>query len=127
MLEEQAIQVIDEINEYLQKELWFDFEAIEYQGSTLTVMGGIDTTVDPELEIYFHNVCFTSLPIDWMTDTDEPPLRLVRGDEANCLREKYRVGDGYHLFHFSPSDYPRDPGCLVFARGISFEIMKETA
>ena len=123
MERENVQQVVDQINAYLQTHLWFDFEVMEYVGYRYVVMGGIDPSVPPDLEIYFDRVAFVSMPIEWMTDTSKPPLTLVTGDALRHLNRKFQVQEGHQIFKFSPEGFPDDFGCYVCAQEISFKIM----
>ena len=127
MNEEQAKQAVAEINAYLQQQLWFDFEVMEYRGYDLTVMGSLDISAPHDVEICFKEVFFVSLPMQWKTDTASPPLRLVAGAEAYELNQRFRVEHGHHIFRFTPEDYPEEFGCLVGARAISFVLTKQTS
>ncbi|NVB40967.1 hypothetical protein G6O69_24215 [Pseudenhygromyxa sp. WMMC2535] len=123
MNEEQARRVVGDINAYLQQKLWFDFEVMEYQGDTLTIMGSLDISAPHDVEIRFKGVFFVSLPLEWKTDTATPPLRLMAGEEAVGLNQRFKVEQGHHIFRFTPEYYPEDFGCLVCAQAVSFEVM----
>jgi hypothetical protein len=119
----QAKQTIARINDYLQKQLWFDFEVLLYQQGRLVVAGSIDTTVHHNIEIWFKDIAFVSLPMNWKTDTSTPPLSLLEGESAVRTNIRFQVEHGHHIFRFSPEDYPAEFGCLIGARELGFEIV----
>ncbi|MCY0993947.1 hypothetical protein OV203_42810 [Nannocystis sp. ILAH1] len=119
----QAKRTIDQINSYLQKQLWFDFEVLQYQPGRLVVAGSIDTTVHHNVEIWFKGIAFVSLPMEWKTDTSSPPLSLLAGEAAVRINMRFQVEQGHHIFRFSPEDYPAEFGCLIGARELGFEIV----
>lgn len=120
---EQAKQTIARLNHYLQQQLWFDFELIEYRQRRLVVIGSIDTTVHHNVEIWFKDVFFVSLPLEWKTDTSNPPLSLLEGEEAVRTNVRFQIEVAYHIFRFSPEDYPSDFGCLIGARELGFQVV----
>ena len=120
-----AEQVVSEVNEYLQNRPWFDFEIMEYQGDTLVVMGGIDISTPPEIEVRFRGVYFVSLLMEWKTNTTTPPLRLIDGEAAARTNRRFRVEQGHHIFSFTPEDFPADFACLLGARDISFKVVRQ--
>ncbi|MFV8751704.1 hypothetical protein ACNOYE_14260 [Nannocystaceae bacterium ST9] len=122
MDEERVLEVICEINAFLQRHPWLDFEIMEYRGCKLIVMGSLDTSADHDIEIEFSDVAFVCTPMTWQTDTSRPPLALVQGDEACRLNERFRVESGHHIFQFVPEDYPVDFGCIIGARRIGHTI-----
>ena len=116
-------EVVEEINAFLQKQLWYDFEVIRYQDQKLTINGGIDPSSHHNMEIYFEDVFFLSLPIEWKTDTTKTAFSLVAGSNAVELNKRFQVEMGYHIFRFTPEYYPEDFGCLVGARKVSYAIL----
>ncbi len=124
MDQQQARQVIQEINAYLQSKPWFDFEIMEYRGDTLVVMGSLDPSAAHDVEVQFGGISFISSPMEWRTDTSAPPLGLITGEDAVKLNRRFQVEQGHHLFRFSPEGFPEEFGCLVSARDVKFRIMK---
>ncbi|WAS93142.1 hypothetical protein [Nannocystis punicea] len=121
---DHAEQTVTRINNYLQQQLWFDFEVSEYQKGRLVVIGSIDTTVSHNVEIWFKDIAFVSLPMEWKTDTSAPPLSLIEGVEAVEISSRFQVEVGHHIFRFSPEDYAPQFGCLIGAREIGFQVVK---
>lgn len=122
----EAAKTVEQINEYIQRKLWFDFDAFVLGGRNLLVRGGIDLTWadSHDVEIHFEQVFLISLPVEWMTDTSSPPLRLLTGEDAYRVGTRFQVEGGYHIFRFSPKDYPKDFGCFVAAETIRYEIVE---
>lgn len=114
--------VVEDINIFLQKELWFDFEVIRYHDRKLTIIGSIDPSSHHAIEIYFEDIFFVSLPMEWKTDTTKTILSILEGNDAIKLNKRFQVEIGYHIFRFAPEDYPEDFGCLIAAREISYTL-----
>ncbi len=119
MNEEEAKRAVDEINAYLQRQPWCDFEVMEYQGDTLIIMGSLDTSAPHDIEIRFKDISFLSLPKEWRTDTAAPPLALLQGEDAFRWNVRFQVEQGHHIFAFTPEYFPEGFYCLVGAREIS--------
>lgn len=127
MNEAEAIGAIDQLNQYMQRELWFDFEVMQCKGRTLRMVGGIDLSShgSENVDIRFEHVLFTSLPAAWKTDTSTPPLRLLAGEEVPRVRRVFGIEQECHIFRFAPEDYPENFGCLIGAKEISFKFLKK--
>ena len=121
MTHQQIKTVIDEINKYLNKQLWMDFEIIEYSKYVLRIIGSLDISAMPNIEITFKDVFFTSTVFDWQTDTSQQVLFLIEGSEARELNMKFRVEQGYHLIRFKAEDYPDNFGCIFGVKEILFK------
>jgi hypothetical protein len=115
-----ARSVVAAVNELLGQKPWIDMEVMEYAGTTLTVMGGIDPSAPPEVKISFVDVHFMCLPTEWKTDTSRPVLDLLEGEAAVALNRRFQVTVGHHIFRFFAEGYPEDFGCLVCAREVTF-------
>ncbi|TCS94870.1 hypothetical protein [Hazenella coriacea] len=120
--------VVEEINNYLKGELWFDFCVGKYVADELTVYGGLSFSY-PDIEIKFKGVFLISLPMLWKTATETiengTVLTLIDDETAGKINRKFQVEVGYHLFKFTPEDYPSDFGCFISAQEISFNILKK--
>lgn len=116
---------VNKINDFLQKSLWFDFEIMSYSGNDLKIMASIDISDEHNIEIFFYDVFFISLPMEWKTDTSEPPMSVVTGEESYPLIKQFQLEEGYTIFKFTPEYLPEDSGCYIAARSIDFAIMKD--
>ncbi len=121
MTHQQIKTVIDEINKYLNKQLWMDFEIIEYSKYVLRIIGSLDISAMPNIEITFKDVFFASAVFEWQTDTSQQVLFLIEGSEARELNMKFRVEQGYHLIRFKAEDYPDNFGCIFGVKEILFK------
>ena len=117
------IKEIDNINKFLQSELWFDFEVKEYTKNRLCIIGSIDPTYPPNIKIHFKDIFFLSLPIEWKTDTSKKILSLVEGEDAININKQFQVEQGYYLFQFKAEYYPDDFKCLIGAKEISYTLV----
>jgi hypothetical protein len=118
--ESHVVRIVDNINQYVGRLPWCDFEVLEYRGTRLVVTGSLDVSAAHTFEVWFDGVFFVSLPTEWRTDTSRPPLALMVGEGAAAVNRRFRVERGHHIFRFTPEDYPEDFGCLVGAREIGF-------
>ncbi len=125
MIDSKVAEVVRTINQYLSSHLWFDFEFVEYQPYRLTIVGGIDLTVPPEVEIWFEDVVFISGPPEWGTDTSSPALSVHSGLVALNQHETVHVEQGFYLFRFAPKFPAASNGFVVTAREIGFRLVTE--
>jgi hypothetical protein len=116
---------VNEINAFIQQNLWLDFEVIEYKKSRLTIFGSIDVSVQHDIEIHFDDIFFVSLPMEWKTDTSNIVLTMLEGESAVSLNKKFQVEQDYHIFKFIPEDYLEDFGCYIAAKNISYKIINK--
>ena len=89
-----------------------DFEIIEYSRYKLKIIGSIDISSAPNIEIVFKDVFFAFTVFNWKTDTSCKVISLVKGDEAKKINMEFQVEQGYHLVKFQAEDYPYNFGCL---------------
>jgi hypothetical protein len=53
---------IEEINSCLKREMWYDFEVLEYKEKCLVVIGSTDFSYSHSIELKFNDVfCFTAI------------------------------------------------------------------
>ena len=99
---------VEEINQFIKNELWFDFELVEYKNGNIKVLGGgthLTTIRDNyDIEIIFKDIFFTSLKYSWQSDTNYPTL-IFHGYGTPELNSKFAIEQGYHVFEFMASDH----------------------
>ena len=122
-----ASEAVRQINEFLRSRPWMDFELKEYTGYRLVVMGGIDPSVGPEVEIWFEGVAFVSMPIEWRTDTSVDPFALLQGDQARMLNRRFQVEQGHHVFRFTAEGFSPESGCALAAKQVGMNRRSEGA
>ena len=116
-------KAVENLNKLIRKRPWMDFEVRQYFRNKLTIYGGIDLLYSHEIEIYFENIFFVSLPIEWKTDTKKNVVKILESEESRKVNIKYKVEQGFTIFSFKPEDYPDDFGCLIGAKELSYKIM----
>lgn len=121
MTEQEVKTVIDEMNEYLNKQLWMDFEVIEYSKYALRMIGSLDSSALPDIEIIMKDIFFASAVFEWETDTSQQVVFLVEGSEAKRINMRFHVEQGYHLIKFKAESYPDPFECLFGVKEISFK------
>ena len=112
MTEQEIKIVVHQINDYLSEQLWMDFEIAEYSKYVMRIIGCLDFSGQPNLEIIFHDVFFASAVFAWTTDTARQVVELIEGEEARQINMKFHVEQGYHLIRFQAEDYPDACGCI---------------
>ncbi|MCM3290012.1 hypothetical protein M3661_07715 [Paenibacillus sp. MER 180] len=117
-------RVVREINDYIKRGLWFDFEIKQYQDGEISLYGGLSLSY-PDVEIKFKEVFFVSLPMMWKTDTKDTILTVLEGEAEREISEKFQVEYLHYIFKFTPEDYPSNFGCLIAAKEISYSILTE--
>ena len=118
----EAKKIVSEINDHIRKQLWMDFEVVQYSKNKLIIFGSIDPSSSiHNIEIWFEDVFFISLPLEWKTDTSNGVLELLEGENAYLINRQFQVEQGYHIFKFTPEDYPNTFGCLLGAKKIAYK------
>lgn len=120
MTKQEIKNVLVEINEYLETQLWMDFEIIEYSRYALKIIGSLDISFAPNIEIIFKDVFFASTIFNWKTDTSHEIVSIIEGDEARKINMEFQVEQGYHLVKFQAEDYPDDFGCIFGIKEVMF-------
>ncbi|WP_042473857.1 hypothetical protein [Bacillus ndiopicus] len=115
--------VVQEINDFIKNNMWFDFEIKQYTDYELCIHSGVSLSY-PDIEIKFKGVFFISLPMIWKTDTTETILNILEGEAEKEISEKFQVEYFHYIFKFNPEDYPSNFGCLIAAKEISYTILK---
>lgn len=119
--------IVVKINNFIQQDLWLDFEVNQYSKNILKLNGGIDLLYSPDIEICFEDVFFISLPMEWKSDTKKTVFQLLEHESAKTVNIKYKVEQGYYIFKFTPEDYPNNFECLIGAKSISYTIIKNNS
>ena len=123
---ERIICIVNEINDYIKKQLWLDFEVLSYENCTLSIIGNIDISSEHDIKITFNDVSFISMPFEWKTNTSIEAFFLVTGEEAVTLNRKFQVERGHYVFKFIPEGFTGDFGCYLAAKSISYHINDKT-
>ncbi len=120
MDENEVMQIITRINEYVSQELWMDFDVALSNGWDLTIIGRLDnTTKKVNIEINFEQVHFVSLPFGWKTDTSYPIIKLANEEEIENLTDKFEVDKGNYIFKFIAEGFDSEKYYFVGAKKIS--------
>ncbi|WP_132313641.1 hypothetical protein [Paenibacillus sp. BK033] len=114
--------IVEQINNFIQKNFWFDFSVDSYINDRLTITGGLSLSYPPMIEIYFSEVLFTLVHTTWHTDTSKSVITLLEGEEAKIINRMFGIEVGYQVFRFAPEDCPNELGYLVAAKKITYKI-----
>lgn len=121
--ETEIEEVIKRINEFLQEQLWMDFEIIEYSKLCLKIIGSIDISNAPTMELILRDVFFISAPLNWQTDTSKNVITLLKDEDAKKINLQFQVEQGYHIIKIDPEDYPSSFGCLFGVKELFFNLL----
>lgn len=120
MNEKEVIQVVDNINESVSKELWMDFDVALSNGQDLTILGRLDNTLkEANIEITFEQISFVSIPFGWKTDTSSRVIQLATQKEIEELTDKFEVEIGNYIFKFIAEGFNNEKYYFVGAKKIS--------
>ncbi|MDJ1501209.1 hypothetical protein [Xanthocytophaga agilis] len=119
-------QTILEINTFVRKDLWQDFQVSVFEYGSLKIVGGIDLSSNHTIEITFIATSFMEINYEWMTDTSKDMLMLASDEENFYLNARYQIEEGYTLFKIIPKYFEEqeDFGFFVAAKDISFKTEK---
>ena len=87
------------------------------------MIGSIDPSSTPNIEIILEDVFFISAPLSWQTDTSRPVISLLDSD-AKQINERFKVEQGYYIIQWMPEDYPKGATCLFGVKALAFNILK---
>ncbi|WP_135552679.1 hypothetical protein [Paenibacillus cymbidii] len=119
----EANRLVTEINNYLQKALWFDFEIKKYADLELVIHGGISLYQGTDIEIIFKDVFYMSLPTDWSSDTSKVVLLVKESIDLRYSDPKFKETYFHYVFEFIAEDYPGIT-CEIRAKTVAYKILK---
>lgn len=118
---ENNLKIIEAINQIAKKQLWLDFEIMQYVGKCITLMASIDTSDKHDLEIDFNEVFLIKGPVSWTMDSEKPAVEIVKGDEMIQINRQYQIEQGFTLFKLNIED--SNSCCYFSAKSISYRIL----
>ena len=109
---------INKINNYMQNQLWMDFEFCMLDAGKIVLSGTLDRSYNKYvIDIEFEQpYCISSL-LYWSVDTSIPLLELANEDEIIEMNKKYRVEQGNYIFKINVEDFEQTP-IYIAARNI---------
>lgn len=111
------LQVVNEVDNFIRKQNWLDFQVSQYDGYNLKVDGSTDFSYYHNLEIFFHDVFFVSVFFNgWKSDTQQSVFEIPVNEVE--LNQQYEIEQDYQLFIFRTEDYTND--VIIAANTISF-------
>jgi len=126
MSEQEIMQELNQINSYLSKCLWMDFEFCQMSFIKIVLSGKVDElNEEPDIEIEFEYPYFISTVFLLHTDTSKPFIQLVSEDEEYELNTKYQVEYGNYIFKINVEDFEHSP-MFVAAKKIKCKILNRT-
>ena len=114
------IETILQINQYISSNEWFEMEALNYDGRTMTIAGGLDLlTGSYSLKLLFTDVCFVAISLEsWAVDVNDVPIQILNGQEARNFNLKHKITKGNQIFKLSGEDIDM----YVAAKSCSFVV-----
>ena len=109
---------IDQINALISQNPWMDMEILNLKSNNLTVSGSIDFTYGHSIEIMFEEVFHMSLNSEWKSDTAQPVLHLVEGEEAIQIYQKHQIEQGNFVFKIIAEGF--DTPFYIAAKALNF-------
>lgn len=117
---------IENINSYLSKCLWMDFEICQLSGGKIVASGRIDTSYNNySIDIEFEQPHCISSPLTWKTDTSKPFIELASDNEIIEMNSKFRVDQGNYVFKIYMEDF-EDSAIYIAAKKIRCKIIDES-
>lgn len=117
-------QTVEEINNLVRTQAWFDFEIMSLNVD-FKIVGGLDLYYhapdDYDLLITFSKVFYISSLMNWNTDTSKNFIKVLEGEEFYTINRKHQVELGNYVFAISVEDHEEGLYYIV-AEDISYEI-----
>lgn len=97
------IETIININSFLKKNSWCDFEIIELKG-ILKIGGKTSFENKYDIIISFEDVFFLQCLQSWRTDTSQESFTIPTIEEQRNVNLKYSIEQGFQLFKIIAED-----------------------
>lgn len=117
------VDKIDLINNYLEDQMWMDFELCSVNGDKIEMFGYLDEADDDKIKIVFQQPYMMLCTIFFVYEGEGDIISLVKGDQLTQLYKKYSVTEGNQIFRISNTDIGGD--MYIIAKGIEVQIMDE--
>lgn len=113
--------IIDEINDYLKKRYWMDFEVVKTGANLAELHGFIDEAYDDEIIIRFKSVYLINIVTRFSYKGKGDFISLVNGEKEYSLNTKYDVTIGNKIFQISNTNIPSE--MIIIANDIEMEVL----
>jgi len=113
-----------QINQFLKKHSWCDFEIINLEGYQLKgqlVITGKTGFSDFDIQITFEEVFFMQCLYEWKTDTTKEAFSIPDIEEQKEINLKYGIETGYYLFRIHAEDI--EAPMYISAKNCKFELL----
>ncbi|MDR2948953.1 MAG: hypothetical protein LBV71_07070 [Prevotella sp.] len=114
-------KIISEINNFLEKQAWCDFNIIEFNGK-LKVGGKTSFNNEYDIIIVFEEIFYFQCLFSWQTDTSYKSFLIPEIEEQRDINIKYGIEQGYSLFKIIPEDI--EGSMYISAKNIYIEYMR---
>jgi len=113
-------KIINDINEYLNKELWMDFEIYSINGGFLEIVGFLDEMGEEKIKITFENPFAIICDLKFSYEGDGNFISIVDGKKAYEINMEYKVTKGNTIFKISNTDIGND--MYIVAKSIKYTV-----
>lgn len=116
---DEVRKTVEELDNLIRQQLWFDFQVFSYIGSDLIISGSTDFAYYHQLELCFHNVFFASAYFrNWRSDTTKPVFVIPEQLESYQSNIQLEIEQGCRLFLFKTEDFKND--VIIAAESLSY-------
>ena len=113
--------IIDRINEYLEKCLWMDFELCNMNGGQIDLYGFLDEAGEDKIKIIFKQPYMVICVFSFTYEGNGTFISLVTGEEAYEINKKYGVIQGNQIFRLTNTNINSD--MYIIARELEVDII----
>jgi hypothetical protein len=121
-LHNMDVEKTNTINTLLSRDLWTDFEIVEFDGFALTIICGIDLPYNWVIKVTFNLVTYLSIKNDWKRHDKLPAFEIWDRESARQINLRNRIEIGNVLFKINHDDV--DPNYsnayIIAAQSIDF-------
>jgi hypothetical protein len=96
---------INEINNFLSKELWYDFEISNSNFEKICIIGSIDFSYGHQIELYFLDVIHLTINETWKSDTKKKIFTILSGKEKEIFINNFGLESGFKIIKIINEDF----------------------
>lgn len=89
---------INKLNNYLNTQLWMDFEMCNIDRGEIILFGYLDELDENKIKVVFKHPYMISCNLSLVYDGEGEFITIVEGDEARQINSKYGVTVGNTIF-----------------------------
>ncbi len=113
---------IDKINEYLEKQLWMDFEMYSMNRGAVEIVGFLDEAGSDKIKIKFEQPYMILCSFSFSYSGEGQFISIVEGKDAYEINKEYKVTVGNIIFKISNTNIEKE--IYIIAKDIKMEILE---